>query len=207
MARETATSSTCRAVRIALRIGSVVMAQLLLGPVLRYLDETDATLWVETDEPCEVEILGHRSTTFHVAGHHYAIVHVGGLQPATTTPYEVHLDGVRHWPPADGDLPPSTIRTPDKDAPARIAFGSCRVSVPHHEPYTLRKDQDDAGREIDALYALALRMTEEPVETWPTRLLLLGDQVYADEVSPGTKAFIDTRRDPRRPPGEQVADF
>ena len=38
-------------------------------------------------------------------------------------------------------------------------------------------------------------------------LLMLGDQVYADEVSPGTRAFIETRRDPSEPPGERVLDF
>ena len=38
-------------------------------------------------------------------------------------------------------------------------------------------------------------------------LLLLGDQVYADEVSPETLAFIRKRRDVRKPPGEEVADF
>jgi hypothetical protein len=37
--------------------------------------------------------------------------------------------------------------------------------------------------------------------------LLLGDQVYADEVSPATLEFIRGRRDTSEPPGEQVADF
>ena len=37
------------------------MADLILGPLLRYLDEHKATVWVETDAPCEVEVLGTRS--------------------------------------------------------------------------------------------------------------------------------------------------
>jgi hypothetical protein len=37
--------------------------------------------------------------------------------------------------------------------------------------------------------------------------LLLGDQVYADEVSEGTLEFIRSRRDTGEPPGEEVADF
>ena len=37
--------------------------------------------------------------------------------------------------------------------------------------------------------------------------MLLGDQVYADEVSPETLAFIRKRRDIRKPPGEEIADF
>ena len=38
-------------------------------------------------------------------------------------------------------------------------------------------------------------------------VLLLGDQVYADEVSPATLDFIRSQRDTAQPPGEQVADF
>jgi hypothetical protein len=86
-------------------------------------------------------------------------------------------------------------------------FGSCRVSVPHEPPYTLRKDDHECGREVDALYALALRMRDQPVEEWPSRLMLLGDQVYADEVSPRTLEFIKSRRSTDVPPGEDVADF
>ena len=36
---------------------------------------------------------------------------------------------------------------------------------------------------------------------------MLGDQVYADEVSPATRAFIETRRDLSEPPGDVVLDF
>jgi hypothetical protein len=58
-----------------------VSADLVLGPLLRYAAETDATVWVETDAACEVEVLGCRSRTFCVEGHHYALVHVTGLEP------------------------------------------------------------------------------------------------------------------------------
>ena len=154
------------------------MPALILGPVLRYVDETQATLWVETDAPCEVEILGHTERTFHVSGHHYALVAVGGLEAGTTTEYEVRLDGERHWPDeAPEGFPPSVIRTPSPDTPARIAFGSCRVAAPHEPPYALSKDDDPRGREVDALRALALRMRDEPMEEWPSRLLMLGYQV------------------------------
>jgi hypothetical protein len=37
------------------------MPDLVLGPLLRYINETQATAWVETDGPCEVEILGRRA--------------------------------------------------------------------------------------------------------------------------------------------------
>ena len=34
------------------------LAQLILGPLLRDLGERDATVWVETDEACRVQVLG-----------------------------------------------------------------------------------------------------------------------------------------------------
>ncbi len=183
------------------------MAELVIGPLLRYVGDCEATVWLETDTACEVEILGRRDRTFHVEGHHYALVVIEDLEPGSVTEYEVSLDGERRWPDPDSDFPPSVIRTLDHGAAIRLAFGSCRVSVPHEAPYNLSKDEDKRGREVDALYALALRMRGQAVEQWPHVLLLLGDQVYADEVSLEVLEFIRSRRDVRKPPGEEVADF
>lgn len=183
------------------------MPNLIVGPLLRYVGETEATVWVETDAACEVKVLGCAARTFHVAGHHYALVHVTGLQPRQAYEYQVTLDGSQRWPEAGSGWPPSVIRTIDAHGPVRLAFGSCRVSVPHAPPYSLPKDVDKRGREVDALYALAHRMRRQPRETWPHVLLLLGDQVYADEVSPGALEFIRSRRSPDEPPGEEVANF
>ena len=102
---------------------------------------------------------------------------------------------------------PPVIRTIAPDDKLTFAFGSCRVSIPHEEPYTLKKSEDQHGHGRDALYDLALRMKHQPEENLPDALLLLGDQVYADEVSPGTRDVIRLRRDPEKPPGEEVADF
>jgi hypothetical protein len=183
------------------------MAQLVLGPLLRYVGETEAVLWVETDEPCELEVLGHAERTFRVAGNHYGLLALDGLEPGETYEYEVALDGERRWPEADSDLPASVIRTLGGGGPLRISFGSCRVSLPHHTPYTLPKDDDPDGREFDALHTLTSEMQRTERGRWPQALVLLGDQVYADEVSHETLAFMRKRRDVRRPPGEEVADF
>ena len=183
------------------------MASLVLGPMLRYVGDREATIWVETDAPCEVAVLGCSAPTFTVAGHHYALVHCSGLEPGTTTPYEVALDGEPAWPEADSGFPPSVVRTTGKAGPLKLMFGSCRVSAPHTEPYSLRKDEDDAGREVDALRNLAMRMRETPVEDWPHTLIMLGDQVYADEVSPKTREEIRARRDTSLPPYDTIADF
>ena len=183
------------------------MAGLLLGPMLRYVDEEQASVWVETDEPCKVEVLGHKADTFCIAGHHYGLVLIEDLEPGSEQAYEVRLDGELRWPEEDSELPPSVIRAIAPEEQLRVAFGSCRVTVPHEPPYDLSKTDDDRGRGGDALRNYALRMMGQPVERWPQMLFMLGDQVYADEVSPRTLEFIRSRRDVTEPPWEQIADF
>jgi hypothetical protein len=195
--------------------------RLVLGPLLRHVGFSDATVWVETDAPCEVEVLvegslegaSHRSRTFGVEGHHYAMVLITDLEPGEAYEYAVALDGERAWPQEGDPFPPPVIRTIAQDDRLTLVFGSCRVSVPHEPPYTLERGVIKRGGvrgqryERDALYVLAVRMRGQPREEWPDALVLLGDQVYADEASPGTREFIRSRRDPAEPPGLEVADF
>jgi hypothetical protein len=173
---------------------------LLLGPLLRHVDPVSATVWVETDRPCEVAVLGRQARTFCVNGHHYALVVVEGLEPGSVTPYEVHLDGARVWPQRHSAFPPSRIRTAGRPGPFRLAFGSCRYATP---------STVDVRDEIppDALDSYARRLTGMPEDEWPDALVLLGDQVYADEVTPATRSWMASRRDLSQPPGEQAADF
>jgi hypothetical protein len=183
------------------------MAKLVLGPLLRYVSETEATVWVETSEPCEVGILGRLEPTFSVAGHHYALVRIEGLEPGGFYEYEVALDGERRWPEPGHDLPPSAIRTLQAGKALDICFGSCRVAVPHEPPYTLTKDEDPDGFEPDALHVLATQMARGDRSEWPELLFLIGDQIYVDEGSPRTREKIRARRDTSQPPGEEVVDF
>ena len=176
------------------------MTRLLIGPLLRHIGHTDATVWVETDEPCDVEVLGSREHTWTVAGHHYALVTVGDLEPGSTTPYEVRLDGERAWPPLIGDRPASVIRTLGADRPLRVAFGSCRYG-------RAAVKLDDKHFDPDALACYARRMTEQDESQWPDALLMLGDQVYADETSAATQRRIRARRDITQGAKDQVADF
>src|SRR5918992_310266 len=182
------------------------MPELVLGPLLRHVGETGAVIWVETDAPCEVDVLGTRERTFCVCDHHYALVCCGGLERGAWHEYEVKLDGERVWPVDDG-FPRSAFRTYPKEGSLQVKFGSCRLAAPHAPPYSLRKDEDPRGREIDALHTLAQDMRNRPREEWPDVLLMLGDQVYADEGSPAARAFLESRRDPSEPPGERVLDF
>ncbi|MDD9205027.1 alkaline phosphatase family protein, partial [Georgenia sp. 10Sc9-8] len=98
---------------------------LLLGPMLRHVDETSAAVWVETavDAVVTVRLTGSdagphvwRARTFTVHGHHYALVEVTGLRPGEQTPYEVLIDDEVCWPEPDSPFPPSTITTPTKDS-------------------------------------------------------------------------------------------
>ncbi len=178
------------------------MASLLLGPVLRHVSPTTATVWVETDAPAEVDVLGHNARTFHVAGHHYALVVVRDLAPGTSTPYTLELDGERAWPLADATFPESRIRTPSDDDQIRIVAGSCRYASP-------RAVGADDAMGPDALDALARRLASDEAadDELPHLLLLLGDQVYADELTDETKRAVAARRNIRSGPGAQVADF
>jgi hypothetical protein len=181
--------------------------QLVLGPLLRYVGETEATLWVETSDPCEVSILSSRTPTFCVRGRHYAIAYVKGLEPGHRYEYTVELDGEMVWPDPGSAMPAPSIRTPKEGERHKLIFGSCRVGYPHEPPYNLTKDESPLGREVDALRAYALRMRDLPESEWPHLLLMIGDQVYADEVSPHVKSFIQNRRDTTEGAGEEVADF
>ncbi|MDQ0683499.1 hypothetical protein QFZ56_002462 [Streptomyces achromogenes] len=198
------------------------MAGLRLGPLLRYADGSSATVWVEASRPCAAEVrcadgAGGAARTFQVAGHHYALVEVTGLTAGTSTAYEVFLDGSHVWPPPDSPFPPSEIHSPaaerdgsgggnrDGDGGAhggdavRVAFGSCRWAAPP------AGGNDPVGP--DALDGLAARLAADPAAERPDVLLLLGDQVYADEVSDATRERIDARRGLTDPPGAEVADY
>ncbi|NEB74186.1 alkaline phosphatase family protein [Streptomyces sp. SID14478] len=182
------------------------MARLRLGPLLRYVDEEAATVWVETSRPCVAEVrcadgAAGSARTFQIDGHHYALVPVSGLTPGTETAYEVVLDGGRVWPEPESRFPDSTIRTPryGADEPLRVTFGSCRWAAPPSD------EHDPVGP--DALDTLAARLAADPAAERPDVLVLLGDQVYADETSPATQEWLARRRDLTDPPGTEVADY
>ncbi|WP_156384210.1 alkaline phosphatase D family protein [Marmoricola sp. Leaf446] len=202
-------------------------AELVLGPLLRFVDHTEAAVWVETDRACTVRVTagtaGGEARTFGVHGHHYALVEVGGLEPGTVTAYDVELvveDTVTHvWPPdrhvavgptedsaADAtelDLPPSVISTLRRGKPPRIAFGSCRTSVSHDR-------EGNATHGVDAMRAYALAMagvTSDEQLRWPDLVVFLGDQVYADETTEAMREFISSRRDIDEPPGTELQDY
>ncbi len=167
---------------------------LLLGPMLRYADETSASIWLETDRPTTVEVLGRATTTFCVGARHYALVLVEGLTPGGCVEYSVALDGRVVWPDPTLGQPPSVIRTPVPGQRVTVLAGSCRAAAPHHPPFSLERLFDHEGRGIDSLWAAALLIQTRPVEDWPDLLLFVGDQIYADDSSPGARERIAAAR-------------
>ncbi len=157
--------------------------EVLVGPVLRYLDTTGtATVFLETARPCTVRIEtsdggSTEQPTWSVHGHHYVLVTLRNLPTDTAVTYEVFLDDERVWPLADSPYPPSEIHPAPADRRLRLAFGSCRELGPY----------DDEGLTKwgpDALVALADRVLKHPPDQRPDLILHLGDQVYADEPAP-----------------------
>lgn len=189
--------------------------KLLLGPLLRYVDETSAAVWVETDGPGRVTVTrgaaNASASTFMVHDHHYALVELDGLAPGTTEPYTVTIDGDRVWPQAGSPFPDPVIATLEAGRPLHLAFGSCRTSVSH----------DAKGNRIhgvDALRAWALRVagqvepadpddTDLDPDRLPDLMLFLGDQVYADETTDAMREFIESRRDIEQPPWTELQDY
>jgi hypothetical protein len=186
-------------------------ADLVLGPVLRRVAGDRATVWVQVSRPATVEVragpAAGAARTFCAYGQHYGFVVVEGLPPAAATPYRVLLDGVPIWPPPGYPYPAPVIRTRPPRAPVQVVFGSCRESTPlSHQRYP-----------PDALDSFAVRLagagTGRDVDPtrWPDTLLLLGDQVYADEAPATMRRWLRQRarlrrRHPRAP-ARQVVDF
>ena len=180
---------------------------LVLGPMLRYIGETEATVWVETslaatvhvDLAMDGQVRTWSAPTFVVRSHHYALVVVDGLEPGGSWEYTVRIGPTTVWPPADSTFPQPRIRTIDRSRPTRLLFGSCRTAEPHDMEATRKHG-------VDALRALALALAEGK-EEWPDLVAFLGDQVYADTTSRAMQEFIEARRGLDVPPGEEIKDF
>jgi hypothetical protein len=182
------------------------VARLLVGPLLRRVVGTRATVWVETSAPAVVRVhtrdgAGGEAATFSAFGHHYALVVVDGLRPGAVTPYEVFLGDQPVWPEPGSRLPASVIRTRRADDPTvHLVFGSCRETT---QRATARRLPPDA---LDA-YARRMMAAPDP-DRWPDLLLMLGDQVYADQPSPTVRRLLRRRRSRSTgAPPDQVVSF
>ncbi|MBA2522255.1 MAG: alkaline phosphatase D family protein [Solirubrobacterales bacterium] len=175
--------------------------------MLRFIGETEATIWVEVDEPCEVEILDQKAKTFTVEDHHFALVVLEDLKAGEAHPYKVHVAGRCVWPPEGYEFPQPSIRTIPKDGDLRLLFGSCRTSAPHHPPHTSQRWWNPNGRGIDALHTFALRMLRQPRALWPDALMMMGDQLYADQPPKNVREKVEHREVHADGPVDVLEDF
>ena len=180
--------------------------ELVLGPLLRYAGTESATFWVETSAPCEVEILGKRTRTFTVEGHHYALLLVDDLEPDVG-------DAVRGPPRRRARLAarrrPSASRRPHAGRRAaraaglrlvprrRAAAGLARGAVGRRA--RARRASTRSGRTRERCSAAR--------RNGPTRCCCSATRSTRTRSRPRRSRSSEARRDTSEPPGEQVADF
>lgn len=182
------------------------MPRLVLGPLLRYVDAELATVWVQVDRACEVEVLGVRERTFCVDGLHFALIAIRGREGE----YEVRLNGERVWPEPNSPFPAPAIRLLDAGRALDVVFGSCRITRPHEPPFALRAHEHPDGQGVDALRAYALRAARAGGgDSLPDLMVMLGDQIYADQPSEALQAAYAARAGdrPADAPPDELADF
>ncbi|GHO84187.1 alkaline phosphatase D family protein [Dictyobacter formicarum] len=164
------------------------MPDLRVGPLVRAVSPDSIVIWAELTAAETVTLrvytngiadapqtVSQRSTM--VGGHHYVALELRHLQAATWYTYQLigassgeELVQIAALPVAQCFR---TLATPSSAlaSPLRIAYGSCRKAE---------------ANQPDALSALGHWLGEhfEQRETaWPHLLLLIGDQIYADEPS------------------------
>jgi phosphodiesterase/alkaline phosphatase D-like protein len=165
------------------------MSQLSVGPLVRAVTPDSVTIWTEWTHPCEAtlrvapanascEQIANPQTvcshTLTISNHHYALLRLGNLQPSTWYDYHVtcKTDGGEQAPaPAASALKQCfrVLDLPAADNTLRLAYGSCR------KPSAVEPDA------LNAFGAWLIQHFDERETAWPHLLLLIGDQIYADD--------------------------
>lgn len=165
------------------------MEHLCVGPLVRAICPDSVAVWTEWGVPCDVTLTATPSDRFYqpgsfsvcartvmVGGRHYALSLLTGLQPATWYTYHVSASSGESLPFSAEEIPVQCFRTldlPDAGAALRLAYGSCRK---------LSAEEPDA---LSALGSWLLRFLDRREVCWPHILLLIGDQIYADDFREG----------------------
>ena len=142
--------------------------------------------------------------TFAAHGQHFALVVLDGLEPGSISDYPVDIDGEQVWP--DPSRSPRTAAEPDRtlipSEPTRLAFGSCRTSVPHDA-------EGNKSHGVDALraYALHLSRTDARAPLAATSCCSSATRCTPTRPRDEMQEFIESRRDIDEPPGEELKDF
>lgn len=161
------------------------MGNLRVGPLIRAIRPDSVAVWTEWNSSCDVTLTATPSDRFQrpgtlsvstrtimIGGRHYALSLLTGLQPATWYTYHVG-DSAQESQPCSAERTLvqcfRTLDLPNAGAALRLAYGSCRK---------LSAGEPDA---LSALSLWLLRSLDEREVCWPHLLLLIGDQIYADD--------------------------
>jgi phosphodiesterase/alkaline phosphatase D-like protein len=171
--------------------------QILVGPLLRAVSSTCATIWVEVSQPAFVSLLlvspddpdlslSLTTPTVPVGGYFYATLQIATLRPFTWYSYKLIITTQDHSEPKSTissdsyDFRTLSSQTAPSSLPGsalRVAYGSCR-NLAHPKEDTLSAYGDWLAQHV-----------AERDTLWPQALLLIGDQIYADEIPPQNDVF------------------
>ena len=158
-----------------------------LGPLVRAVAPDGIAIWTEWGQPGEVKLtatpldpgegqvlssVSSCSRTVTIGGRHYALSCLTGLHPATWYSYQVsNVEQAVSSSPAEKALVQCfrTLDLPNSEKSWKLAYGSCRK---------LSAVEPDA---LNALGPWLMRCIDERETLWPRLLLLIGDQIYADD--------------------------
>ena len=156
-----------------------------VGPLVRATSTTSVVIWAECAQAETValyaqplheqgDVVTTTVSTVMVGGRHYVAPQLQGLQPGTW--YRYQLISANSKEPLWGQTTPPVqyFRTFDQSAgqTLRIAYGSCR------------KTTDQATDVLNSFGNWLTAHQEEREQVWPHTLLLIGDQIYADDPPP-----------------------
>ena len=127
--------------------------------------------------------------------------------PPGNIPTRLKLDGAKAWPPPGYEFPTPRIRPIPRDGTLRLLFGSCRASAPHRPPHTFQRWYHPKGQGIDVLRTYAMRMLRQPSSLWPDALMMMGDQLYADQVPAPVEEIVGDREVHENGPVRVLEDF
>ncbi|GLV56918.1 metallophosphatase [Dictyobacter sp. S3.2.2.5] len=167
------------------------MAELLVGPLVRAINPDSVVIWAELTAAETVTLLVYADTqsetivrqkTTMVGGHYYVALELRNLQAATWYTYQLIAASTGKELTQTSGLPGKqcfrTLAASTYKDPLRIAYGSCRKAE---------------ANQPDVLSALGYWLSEHAEQresVWPHLLLLIGDQIYADQPSTGMQQNV-----------------
>ncbi|HVB73824.1 MAG TPA: alkaline phosphatase D family protein [Ktedonobacteraceae bacterium] len=166
------------------------MIQPRVGPLVRAVSPHSAIIWTEWTYPCDVTLKATKACehgneqdasvltacmhTVAIGTRHYALLRLDGLYASTWYDYHVTCEpdaGEQAEDSAASTLKQCfrTLDLPEMGNSLRLAYGSCR------KPSAVEPDA------LNAFGPWLMQRFDERETAWPRLLLLIGDQIYADD--------------------------